>query len=176
MAILVPRDGTDVYDQLVALGHKPPFRVDFGCGKLKTKGWVGMDIENVPGVDVIWDLRLGIPLRDDCVAQGVANQVLEHFTRQEAIALMDELHRVFVVGGKMRIMVPHYLGPYAHADPGHLSTYVEGFFHYFTPAHKNTMFNAERKRFWKVVSMNGRREKHFDLLLPVEIDVVLEKI
>lgn len=166
----------DVHDALVERGFKPPFKLDLGCGNIKTKDHVGLDIVAVPQVDVVCNLEWGIPLRDNCVVAGVANQFFEHLHRDNVLPLIDEIHRVFQVGGIMRIMVPHYMGPYAWADPGHRVAFAEGYFLYLTPERGKQMFNVGRRRFWSVEKLEVKKEQHYGMMLPVLITAHLKKI
>lgn len=63
------------------LKEKSGIRLDIGCGKDKMSGFVGIDILDLPEVDIVWDIeRTPWPLPDECVQSAVASHVLEHLT------------------------------------------------------------------------------------------------
>lgn len=54
-------------------------RVDLGCGANKNPGFVGIDIQPLKGVDIVWDIeRTPWPLPDDCALTVTASHILEH--------------------------------------------------------------------------------------------------
>ena len=171
------RYNVDVAAQLVAHGFKEPFDLDLGCGKLKTAGYVGLDVMLTPATDIHCNLAFGIPLKDACVKRAVANQVLEHFDASDKVFLIDEVHRVFVPGGEFSIMVPHPLSVFATSDPTHRGCVSERFFWYFTKGASHTMFNLGRKRFWEIKSLVIRKGPYLGFpSWPQEVRVVLVKV
>lgn len=54
-------------------------KLDIGCGERKQEGFVGMDVRDVKGVDVVQDLEIfPWPFPDESVSMAVASHVLEH--------------------------------------------------------------------------------------------------
>lgn len=54
-------------------------KLDIGCGDAKQKGFVGMDVRPLPGVDIVQDIEMfPWPLPDESVSMAVASHVLEH--------------------------------------------------------------------------------------------------
>lgn len=121
--------GLPYYKQLVDR-HMPQNRasniLDIGCGygpllyELKRAGY-----SNVSGVDVSPEqVRVGQELGLSCIRQGsllgvlrdspeasldavAAIDVLEHFTKEEILALLDEIRRVLRPGGVLLLHVPN---------------------------------------------------------------------
>jgi SAM-dependent methyltransferase len=97
----------------------PTLRVlDIGCGSKKLPGAVGVDLFEMPGVDVVHDLnRRPWPFGDstfDCVVFRHALNNLRHV--EGALA---EAHRLCVHGGTIEILAPHGLSDNYFTDPTH---------------------------------------------------------
>jgi len=95
-------------------------RLDIGCGKLNSgkikiyrrylgkyipKDYLGVDIVQLPGVDIVCDIEKGLPFKDESVNEIICIHVLEHVENLESV--MKEFHRVLKPGGVIRIWVPH---------------------------------------------------------------------
>ncbi len=105
--------------------------VDLGCGPKKMKGAVGMDIVGIPGiVDVVADMTVGLPFKDNSLDGIYAFHVLEHF--DNFLAVMEEIWRVCKHGGRAFIKVPHASSPYmTWKDPTHRRGLTLATFDYF---------------------------------------------
>ena len=79
-------------------------KVDIGCGRNKAPGFVGLDIGAYEGVDIICDVRQGIPLPDKSVDELRAINMLEHL--HEVQVLLDEIVRVCKPGAPIFFQVP----------------------------------------------------------------------
>jgi predicted SAM-dependent methyltransferase len=80
--------------------------VNLGCGPGAAPGWLNCDLRALPGVDLLMDLRRGLPLAAasvDCVA-GI--HVLQDLAWHEVAPALRELHRVLKPGGVLRLAVP----------------------------------------------------------------------
>src|SRR4029079_16671792 len=79
---------------------------------------IGLDSAPIPGVDVVADMRAGLPFRDSSLAGVYAYHVLEHF--DDFIGMMEEIWRVLRPGGVARIKVPHATSSFVTwKDPTH---------------------------------------------------------
>ena len=96
-----------------------PSILDIGCGPKKTPGSIGIDRYPFDGVDIVRDLMRGLPFDDDTFEVIVAKQVLEHFTGDDLIFLVEEMYRVTVPDGKWFIIVPDATSPNRYRDPDH---------------------------------------------------------
>jgi SAM-dependent methyltransferase len=66
-------------DYSAVLQNKQGIKLDIGCGNDPMPGFVGMDILDLPNVDIVWDLEnTPWPLPDECVLSAVASHILEH--------------------------------------------------------------------------------------------------
>jgi predicted SAM-dependent methyltransferase len=90
--------------------------VNFGCGPNTLPGWVNLDIARGDNVDIVWDLRHGLPFADESCAALFGEHVIEHVPRDAAEKLLRECHRVLQPGGVLRLSTPdagRYLRSYA---------------------------------------------------------------
>ncbi len=96
-----------------------PLTVDIGCGATKQyPESVGLDVRPTPAVDVVADLRYGLPFADGTVDTVFAVHVLEHLP--DFLPLVDECHRVLRPTGTLHVMSPWWRHVNAVADPTHL--------------------------------------------------------
>jgi SAM-dependent methyltransferase len=100
--------------------QRRPLRVlDIGSGGTKQKaGSVGVDLFRTPGVDVVADIRQGLPFEDRSVDRIYAVHVLEHVI--DLVGVMNELHRVLADDGVLHVLSPHWQAIGAVADPTHV--------------------------------------------------------
>lgn len=107
-----------------------PVVFDLGCGGRKAEGRFGVDAAQLPGVDLVHDLRVRpYPLPDGCADEVILDHVLEHFT--DPLAVMEEVWRIARPAARVMIRTPHYSGRYAWQDPTHQRAFTAGSFHYF---------------------------------------------
>ncbi len=81
-------------------------RLDIGCGANKQAGWVGMDWQELPGVDIIHDVEsYPWPLPDESVLVAFASHLVEHINpaRGGFLKFMDEVWRVLRPGGRLYV-------------------------------------------------------------------------
>ncbi|HWW77720.1 MAG TPA: methyltransferase domain-containing protein [Pyrinomonadaceae bacterium] len=80
--------------------------VNLGCGPAPLEGWVNLDIARGPRVDVVWDLRRGLPFGDGSCEAVFGEHVIEHLSREDAGRLAAECLRVLRAGGVLRLSTP----------------------------------------------------------------------
>jgi len=111
-------------DAAAVFAGKSDLKLHLGCGRRAMAGWINIDAEDGPGVDLRWDLRDRLPCAEGVAALVYSEHVLEHLEFEDAIPLLAEIHRVLAPGGRLRLGVPdaeRYLRAYASGD--------ERFFH-----------------------------------------------
>jgi len=105
------------------------FCLNIGCGD-KPKGssaeekWINLDWKEGPGVDVVRDIRRGLPFSNNLFNFILLDNVLEHFSSKDAIFIINEIDRVLQVEGIAEIIVPHAKSQGAFQDPTHKSFWV----------------------------------------------------
>jgi predicted SAM-dependent methyltransferase len=81
-------------------------RLHWGCGPITPYGWVNSDIEPGPGVDVVADIRHGLPLPDESFDYIVSIHVLPEIPYGDLDGALRELRRVLKPGGVLRLSLP----------------------------------------------------------------------
>lgn len=80
--------------------EKQGINLDVGCGANKNSGFVGLDILDLPEVDIVWDFnRTPWPLPDECVLKAVASHVLEHILPTYETARLEPLVQLLISKG-----------------------------------------------------------------------------
>jgi uracil-DNA glycosylase family 4 len=139
-------------------------RYDLGCGNSKPDGFIGIDSDNYDGVDIVTDMRYGLPIQSDTAAVIRANHFLEHLPDTENI--MTEIFRSLMPGGLAIITVPSTETDGAFAHPGHKSFFNKASFDFWTNPEL-----IEHRPCFENVCVNDREEPnglHY-------IDAVLKK-
>ncbi len=90
--------------RLSAMGTN--LRLNLGCGHLPLPDYFNIDGREMPGVDMIADVR-SLPFHPGTVAEIYAAHLVEHFTAAELKAtVIAGWHRILKPGGVLRIVVP----------------------------------------------------------------------
>ncbi len=106
-------------------------KLNLGCGRFPKAGFVNVDREAMPGVDLVHDLdRMPYPFADASCDVIEADHVLEHLG--QVFAVMAELHRMLKPGGTLRLRVPHFSRGFSH--PEHRRGFDATFPYYFDPS------------------------------------------
>jgi len=111
--------------------------LNIGCGtkpiaSTAEEEWINLDIRPLPGVDVVRDIRYGLPFADAVFDELLCDNNLEHLASPDAIRLINEMGRILIVGGIVRIIVPHGESACQWQDPTHVSAWVPRSFQYWS--------------------------------------------
>jgi predicted SAM-dependent methyltransferase len=80
-------------------------RLHLGCGDKHLDGWVNIDHQELPGVDVVADVTKGLRFSN---AEAVyAEHFLEHLPILAVLDFFQECHRVLGDGGVLRLSTPN---------------------------------------------------------------------
>lgn len=122
-------------------------KLNIGCGKTPRDGWVNMDKQELPGVDIVWDVTDtpwhygtgprtddGTRLRidNDTFYEAYCSHLLEHL--DAPLPFMQELHRVCRPNAIALFRVPYGGADCAFEDPTHQRQYFLQSFGYFSQA------------------------------------------
>ncbi len=80
--------------------------VNIGCGPKALDGWINLDAARAPHIDVVWDLRHGLPFPDESCSAIFGEHVIEHIPRADAGKLLRECYRALQPGGMLRLSTP----------------------------------------------------------------------
>ena len=83
-----------------------PRRLHWGCGPITPYGWVNSDIAAGPGVEVVADIRDGLPFPADEFDYIVSIHVLPEIPYRDLDQTLTELRRVLKPGGVLRLGLP----------------------------------------------------------------------
>jgi predicted SAM-dependent methyltransferase len=81
-------------------------RLHWGCGPITPYGWVNSDIQPGDGVDMVADIRGGLPVADDSFDYIVSIHVLPEIPYGDLDRTLRELRRVLKPGGVIRFGLP----------------------------------------------------------------------
>jgi len=143
-------------------------KVDLGCGPHKQPDFVGIDMTDQPGVDIVHDLEVfPWPLPDECANLVMAGHIIEHINPAKGtfIKFMDEAWRILKPDGQMMISTPYANSMGLWADPTHVRGYTEYTWRYFDPLHSSKVYNIYKPKPWKVQNLFFRKDGNMEVLL-----------
>lgn len=83
-------------------------KLHVGCGDVILPGWINVDLENLPGIDLQDDIRELGKIKDETCDIIYASHVLEHVGRNEFEDVIKTWNKKLKVGGILRIAVPDF--------------------------------------------------------------------
>lgn len=91
-------------ERLLAMGAN--IRLNVGCGLIPIAGYFNVDARELPGVDMVADVR-SLPFRAGTVSEIYAAHLVEHFTEADLKSIvLPAWHRMLKTGGWLRVVVP----------------------------------------------------------------------
>jgi predicted SAM-dependent methyltransferase len=82
-------------------------RLHVGSGTARLEGWINLDYQDLPGVDVVCDVTKGLGFPKSAAEAVFAEHFLEHLGVGDAVNFLEECHRVLVPGGWVRLSTPN---------------------------------------------------------------------
>lgn len=155
----------------LTLKDKKGIRLDVGCGESKQKGYVGLDIRKLEGVDIVHDMEIvPYPLPKESCLSIIACHVVEHINPANFrfINVMNEWWRIMKPNGRLMITMPYGYSKGFLQDPTHCNPRNEITWAYFDPTHPSGLYTIYCPRPWKILLNSW----HID----GNMEVVLEKI
>lgn len=80
-------------------------RLHIGSGRVRLDGWLNVDVQKLPGVDVVADVTQGLDFSD--VEAVFAEHFLEHLAIDDAVKFLLECHRILGPDGWLRLSTPN---------------------------------------------------------------------
>jgi SAM-dependent methyltransferase len=81
-------------------------RLHWGCGGSAAPGWINSDRGEYPGVDLVCDIRDGLPLPSDSIDYAVSIHALPEIPYNDLVPTLEELRRLLKPGGVLRLGLP----------------------------------------------------------------------
>jgi predicted SAM-dependent methyltransferase len=81
-------------------------RLNWGCGSHVAVGWINTDVKDTPGVDLVADIRDGLPLETASVDYAVSVHALPELPYPALVPALAELRRVLKPAGVLRLILP----------------------------------------------------------------------
>ena len=142
--------------------------LDLGCGRAKTPGAVGLDINPNSDADVLHDVdALPYPFADNSFDEIICSGIIEHVA--EIVPVLEELHRIGRPGAVLRITTPYFTSVDAFTDPTHKHYLSSRSFDYFTGDFPEYGFYSKARfrkqkvdiRFCALPRLGGVRPQHW---------------
>lgn len=83
-------------------------KLHVGCGDVILPGWINVDLEDLPGIDLQDDIRELEKVKDETCDIIYASHVLEHVGRNEFEDVIKTWNKKLKIGGILRIAVPDF--------------------------------------------------------------------
>lgn len=80
--------------------------LDIGCGPRIQRNFINLDYHWRPGIDLCWDITMGIPLPDESLVGVYSEHCLEHIPFSCCCKVLETCHRILKKHGTLRIVVP----------------------------------------------------------------------
>lgn len=162
-------------------------KLDIGCGANKQGGFIGLDVRELPGVDIVHDVNVHPwPMPDRCVVLAMASHLVEHIppvmltdegTRFPFIEFMDEAWRIMQPGGEFAIITPHGYSMGFLQDPTHCNACSEATFAYFDPyepATQGVLWQIYRPKPWRIKEISWSPSANIEVVLVKQEEVANE--
>ena len=81
-------------------------KLHLGCGNRHLEGYVNIDFRETPATDLVHDLSKRLPYPDKSVGLIESYHLIEHLSKEKAVRLIRECHRMLVPGCKIIIECP----------------------------------------------------------------------
>ena len=84
-------------------------RLNWGCGNTHPPRWINSDVKSGKGIQVVADIRQGLPIASDRFDYAVSVHALPELGYPELLPALRELRRVLKPGGTLRLVLPDLL-------------------------------------------------------------------
>ena len=125
-------------------------KLDICCGQYKADGYIGIDVRDIDGVDIIHNVQdFPWPLSDSCCTHIRMHLAWACIEPKYRIKLMDEMWRIAKPKCVLEIREVHSLAPCMTHDPLYYSGASEWTFLYFEPIHEK--YKVYEPKPWHIV-------------------------
>ena len=81
-------------------------KLNLGCGRDIKEGYINVDMEKLPGVDIVANVEKGLPIEDNSIDEVYTAHFLEHV--YDLHGVIEEIYRICKDKAKVIIRVPHF--------------------------------------------------------------------
>ena len=106
-------------------------KVNLGCGNRKKEGFVNVDWDKECKPDIIADLNVNLPFKDNEVDEVYCSHIIEHV--DDIFHFMYEIWRVCKPKALVKIIAPHFQYTYWSIQPDHKRFIRPVYFQYWDP-------------------------------------------
>jgi 2-polyprenyl-3-methyl-5-hydroxy-6-metoxy-1,4-benzoquinol methylase len=125
--------------------------LELGCGKDKTPGAIGLDINPCSNADIIHNLdHFPYPFGDNEFDKIICKDVLEHV--ENFVKVMEEIWRIAKPGARIEVAAPFMSSVNFFSDPTHKRAFTSRSFDYFMPGTQASKYQYSSARL-KVLSV-----------------------
>ena len=145
--------------------------IDLKGGVFSQKGFITVNSQDLPGVDLVLDLeKYPWPFPSNCADLLISSHLINHLNRnnRNVIRFFDEAWRVLKPKGQFMISAPYGLSYQYIQDPTNTNPVNEAFFCYFDPfdqMSKGELYKVYRPMPWKMVTIAFKQEGNLEVLL-----------
>lgn len=162
---------------MIDLAQHSGIRLDIGCGAGKQPGFIGIDVQDLPGVDIVHDVNIHPwPLPDACALVAMCSHLVEHIppvsfradgsTWFPFVEFMDEVWRILKVDGQFAISCPHGWSAGFLQDPTHVNALNENTWAYFDPElYDGLLYKFYRPKPWHVENLYWDQAANIEVVL-----------
>lgn len=157
------------------LKSKAQVNIQLGGGRECPRGFINVDILDLPQVDIVQDLEeFPWVLPDSCADMIVASHLVEHINPHKGIFIkfMNEAWRIAKPKAKFLISTP-FAGSYGYfQDPTHVNPCNDATFWYFDPMKLNGhLYNVYKPKPWKIEAEAWDVQGNLEVLLVKRKDI-----
>lgn len=144
--------------------YRMGIKLDVGCGSNKQKGFIGLDIRKIPGVDIVQNAEIvPYPLPSECCTIVLASHLIEHMCPKNMINVVNEWWRIMRPGGQLWISMPYGTSFGYHQDPTHCASRNEATWSYFNPAHE--LYSIYQPKPWRIIKVEAWHHGNMEVIM-----------
>jgi predicted SAM-dependent methyltransferase len=102
----MPRASESHHGQAARGRSAPVRRLNWGCGSHVGDGWINSDIKEAPEIDLVADIKKGLPLDANSIDYAVSVHALPELSYSDLIPALGEIRRVLKPAGVLRLVLP----------------------------------------------------------------------
>ena len=129
--------------------------INLGCGSKPHKDATNIDIYKGEGIDIVCDIKKGLPFKDNSIKEARAEYFLQQILENEKfVFVMNEIWRVLEPSGIFNFTVPNVRYSAALKDPFDCRYFTKETFDYFDQSHRRyEYYKGYGFKPWKVLNI-----------------------